>query len=249
MLTPPSRHLRVMQQNVAESKAVAEALREQNFSEKVAADRANVVGQRRQQISKAHREREAFLVHVRGLFEMNSPVKLPGPLQRVPLKAKVAPSQVSHSKAVEKIHPLWSEVSTAAPSTVGADDEISLKPEDDAVPSQVKQVLSRPWQDEMEKNSLKELELALTKVHRDEHKASSPKCSNKAMAVRVERDVLDETLSSSDESFLEIDKANAPKGRANVAISSAQKNSEVRSSEASKVQSAAQCSKCSRFGP
>ena len=61
MLTPPSRHLKVMQQNVAESKVGAEIRREQSWSVKVAADRANALERRRQKLKGAQREREAFL--------------------------------------------------------------------------------------------------------------------------------------------------------------------------------------------
>ena len=62
MLTPPSRHLKVMQQNVAESKAVADVRREQDFSARVAADRANMLARKRQKLRTAQRERDAFLV-------------------------------------------------------------------------------------------------------------------------------------------------------------------------------------------
>lgn len=205
MLTPPSRHLKVMQQNVAESKAVAEARREQEFSEKLVADRVNAVGCRRQQISNAHRERQAFLLHVRALFEMSPPMKgcvghLPGPLQRVPLKPKPASFQVHSAnssksgKGPEKAQGLWSEVSTAAPSTVGADDEICSKPEMDEIsttPS--KHPKSNPWRSEQKDDSLAELEMALTEVHIDGQRTQ-----------REERDVLD--LSSSDESVQEVRK-------------------------------------------
>ena len=202
MLTPPSRHLKVMQQNVAESKAVAEARREQEFSEKLVADRVNAVGCRRQHISNAHRERQAFLLHVRALFEMSPPMKgcvghLPGPLQRVPLKPKPASFQVhsaNSSKSGKKVQGLWSEVSTAAPSTVGADDEIYSKPEMDEIsttPS--KHPKSNPWRSEQKDDSLEELEMALTEVHIDGQRTQ-----------REERDVLD--LSSSDESVQEIRK-------------------------------------------
>lgn len=199
MLTPPSRHLKVMQQNVAESKAVAEARREQEFSEKLVADRVNAVGCRRQQISNAHRERQAFLLHVRSLFEMSPPMKgcvghLPGPLQRVPLKSKppsfqVHPANSSKSgKGPEKAQGLWSEVSTAAPSTVGADDEIYNKPEMDEIsttPS--KHPKSNRRSQNQKDDSLAELEMALTEVHID------------GQPTQPENDVLD--LSSSDESF------------------------------------------------
>lgn len=216
MLTPPSRHLKVMQQNVAESKALADALREQNSSEREKlADRAKQ--RRREQmerISKAHRERETFLLHVRALFEMSSPKmpapKLPGPLQRVPLKAKTPAQlgQVANSSnpkgkrwTAEKVHAPWSEVSTAAPSTVGGDDDISFKAAEDdfAGPSRVKPALPRPQCGD-ENNSLKELEIALTRAQRD-----GPETRSKEGL--EERDVLDETLSSSDESFLEIQRA------------------------------------------
>ena len=62
---------------------------------------------------------------------------LPGPLQRVPLKPasfQVHSANSSKSgKGPEKAQGLWSEVSTAAPSTVGADDEIYSKPEMDEI--------------------------------------------------------------------------------------------------------------------
>lgn len=203
MLTPPSRHLKVMQQNVAESKAVAEVRREQEFSEKLVADRVNAVGCRRQQISNAHRERQAFLLRVRALFEMSPPMKgcvgsLPGPLQRVPLKSKQASSfQVMHSanssksgKGPSKVQGLWSEVSTAAPSTVG-DEEIYSKPMDEIsrTPSKHPKSNRRSQFSDSLAESLAELEMALTEVHID------------GQGTQPERDVLDETLSSSDESF------------------------------------------------
>lgn len=219
MLTPPSRHLKVMQQNVAESKALADALREQNSSEREA-DRANVQRRKEQmeRISKAHRERETFLLHVRALFEMSSPKmqapKLPGPLQRVPLKAKT-PAQLGQvangsnaegkRRTAEKVHAPWSEVSTAAPSTVGGDDDIFKAEDDLAGPSRVKSVkLAFPRPLQCQNNSLKELEIALTRAQRDVHEV----CSKEGLE---ERDVLDETLSSSDESFLEVSqRAQAP---------------------------------------
>ena len=245
MLTPPSRHLKVMQQNVAESKALADALREQNSSE-FGADRANVQKRKEQmeRIRKAHRERETFLLHVRALFEMSSPKmpapKLPGPLQRVPLKAKTPaqPLQVANSshaqgkrRTAEKGHAPWSEVSTAAPSTVGCDDDISFKAEDDlAGPSRVKPALSRPLQ--CENNSLKELEIALTRAQRDVHEV----CSKEGLE---ERDVLDETLSSSDESFLEVSqRAHAPAASSTPKLNSPKK---VQSSERSSSTSEAFC--------
>lgn len=238
MLTPPSRHLKVMQQNVAESKALADALREQNSSER-GADRANVQRRKEQmeRISKAHRERETFLLHVRALFEMSSPKmpapKLPGPLQRVPLKAKT-PAQLGQvangsnaegkRQTAEKVHAPWSEVSTAAPSTVGGDDDISFKAEDDLAGPRVKSVkpaLPRPLQ--CENNSLKELEIALTRAQRDVHEV----CSKEGLE---ERDVLDETLSSSDESFLEVSPRVAPATSSTPKLNSPKK---VQSSERS----------------
>lgn len=250
MLTPPSRHLKVMQQNVAESKALADALREQNSSER-GADRANVHRRKEQmeRISKAHRERETFLLHVRALFEMSSPKmqapKLPGPLQRVPLKAKTPAqlgqvangSNISNAegkrRTAEKVHAPWSEVSTAAPSTVGGDDDISFKADDLAGPSRVKSVKSafpRPLQ--CENNSLKELEIALTRAQRDVHEV----CSKEGLE---ERDVLDETLSSSDESFLEVSqRARAPATYSTPKLNSPKK---VQSSERSSSTSEAFC--------
>ena len=109
MLTPPSRHMKVMQQCVAESRKQAEARREP------------APPARRQKLSSARRDRDAFLAHVKLLFELPEaqppvakapaaapvavpvavaapaampvaapavPAKapLPGPLQRVPLK-------------------------------------------------------------------------------------------------------------------------------------------------------------------
>ena len=200
MLTPPSRHLKVMQQNVAESKAVAEVRREQEFSEKLVADRVNAVGCRRQQISNAHRERQAFLLRVRALFEMSPPMKgcvgnLPGPLQRVPLKSKQTSSFQVHSanssksgKGPSKVQGLWSEVSTAAPSTVG-DEEIYSKPMDEISRTPSKHPKSNRRSQFFTDDSLAELEMALTEVHID------------GQGTQPERDVLDETLSSSDESF------------------------------------------------
>lgn len=245
MLTPPSRHLKVMQQNVAESKALADALREQNSSER-GADRANVQRRKEQmeRISKAHRERETFLLHVRALFEMSSPKmqapKLPGPLQRVPLKAKtpqlgqVANGSAEGKRPTAKVHAPWSEVSTAAPSTVGGDDDIFKAEDDLAGPSRVKSVVSpafpRPLQ--CENNSLKELEIALTRAQRDVHEV----CSKEGLE---ERDVLDETLSSSDESFLEVSqRAQAPATYSTPKLNSPKK---VQSSERSSSTSEAFC--------
>lgn len=247
MLTPPSRHLKVMQQNVAESKALADALREQNSSER-GADRANVQRRKEQmeRISKAHRERETFLLHVRALFEMSSPKmqapKLPGPLQRVPLKAKT-PAQLGQvangsnaegkRRTAEKVHAPWSEVSTAAPSTVGGDDDIFKAEDDLAGPSRVKSVkLAFPRPLQCQNNSLKELEIALTRAQRDVHEV----CSKEGLE---ERDVLDETLSSSDESFLEVSqRAQAPATYSTPKLNSPKK---VQSSERSSSTSEAFC--------
>lgn len=213
-----------MRQNVADSKAVAEALREQNFNERLAADRANALGNRRQQICAAHRERDAFLVRVRALFEMSSrpapasvPAHLPGPLQRVPLtKTPCGPRSNADGKRCgtgEKAQAvaLWSEVSTAAPSTV-ADDEISLKRwEEVPDPAPRPGHRARAASSGPENSSLKELEVALTReVFSTRKLKEQQNCSVEAR--QEEHDVLDETLSSSDESIFEFlaEKPNAP---------------------------------------
>lgn len=251
MLTPPSRHSRVMRQNVADSKAVAEALREQNFNERLAADRANALGNRRQQICAAHRERDAFLVRVRALFEMSSrphpasvPAHLPGPLQRVPLKTKApcGPRSNADGKRCgigEKAQAvaLWSEVSTAAPSTV-ADDEISLKRWEEVPDPAPRPGHRARAASSAENSSLKELEVALTReVFSTRKLKEQQKCSVEAR--QEEHDVLDETLSSSDESIFEFlaEKPNAPAtsssakndGYAVVKVQSSEKNSMSRS--------------------
>eukprot|EP00438_Fugacium_kawagutii_P016943 Skav230406 [mRNA] locus=scaffold4006:23499:31022:+ [translate_table: standard] len=253
MLTPPSRHSKVMRQNVVERKADAEALREQNFNERLAADRANALGNRRQQICAAHRERDAFLLRVRALFEMSSrhptsPAQLPGPLQRVPLKTKTpcGPCGNADGKRCgtgEKAQAaLWSEVSTAAPSTE-ADDEISLK-RCEEVPDPGPRLghHARAASYGPKDSSLKELEVALTReVFSTKHelKERVQKCSVEAEARQEEHDVLDETLSSSDESIFEFlaEKQNAP------ATSSTAKND---GSTAAKVQSSTKQNSMSR---
>ena len=153
MLTPPSRHMKVMQQNVAESRRLAKARREE-----LPAPTA-----RQEKLRRSRQERDAFLARVRLLFEMQPVAKpptepVPKPTLEVVAKptlevvakpaaepvAKPAPEPVAKAtpemvpKAARPALPgplqrvplkkgsRWSEASTAAPS--------SLEPSRDSSP-------------------------------------------------------------------------------------------------------------------
>ncbi|CAJ1337976.1 unnamed protein product [Effrenium voratum] len=213
MLTPPSRHLKVMQQDSEEKRELAAERRGQAWNEQAA--KANAEG-KRQHLSQARKEREAYLAYARRLFHMeaakaspakeakeakeaprdsaqvaakqtekakpNAPKPLPGPLQRNPLRKLEKPKLGG-----------WSEVSTAAPSTIGDEkDGLSTARSKHEVGFKLQASLKNWLESDRGDDSagLAELETALAEQVR-------------------ERDPLDETLSSSDESLPEV-KAKRP---------------------------------------
>ena len=149
-----------MQQDSEEKRELAAERRGQAWNEQAA--KANAEG-KRQHLSQARKEREAYLAYARRLFHMeaakaspakeakeakeaprdsaqvaakqtekakpNAPKPLPGPLQRNPLRKLEKPKLGG-----------WSEVSTAAPSTIG--DEAGLWVLGSFVQNRVKSTLS-----------------------------------------------------------------------------------------------------------
>lgn len=147
MLTPPSAHRQAVLRHAAErdkEKALASERREERLAEKLEQERGKVLAAKREQIRLAKLERESYLASVRSLFNM-SPQKAPkpqGPSHPPPLPLgpaarpqrpcaplSLAPTsslseQCSAPPSSKSARPTWSEVSTAAPSSVGYDDDM-----------------------------------------------------------------------------------------------------------------------------
>mmetsp|Transcript_70950 Transcript_70950/g.125439 ORF Transcript_70950/g.125439 Transcript_70950/m.125439 type:complete len:601 (+) Transcript_70950:44-1846(+) len=159
LLTPPSAHREVMQQQASEHRGVAEKRRDDAFSMKVAQERVRAAETKREQIILAQRERDAYLANVRSLFQIDAESvgqdegsssgnrkssavhRRALPLARPPLlrgdggssssccTSARANTPASARKALAKPgQPAWSEVSTAAPSTAGGDDDFADGP-------------------------------------------------------------------------------------------------------------------------
>lgn len=117
MLTPPSAHRQVLLKHptlAAHDSSGASERREAELAAKLEKERARALAARREHIALAQQERDSYLANVRSLFKMSPTVRPLGAQQRAPLAAKSAAS----SKLAA-----WSEVSTAAPSTAGAEDD------------------------------------------------------------------------------------------------------------------------------
>lgn len=147
MLTPPSAHRQAVLRHAAErdkEKALASERREERLAEKLEQERGKVLAAKREQIRLAKLERESYLASVRSLFNMSPqkaakpqgpshPPPLPlGPAarpQRPCAPLSLAPTssrseQCSAPPSSKSARPTWSEVSTAAPSSVGYDDDM-----------------------------------------------------------------------------------------------------------------------------
>lgn len=133
MLTPPSSHRQALLKQPSErerDRACASERREGKLAAQLRQERARALSAKREQIASASRERDMYLANVRSLFKMSPPPKVSAATatDRAPGKSSLAAAaDVSKRVAV------WSEVSTAAPSTAGGmedddDDAFSRSP-------------------------------------------------------------------------------------------------------------------------
>ncbi|CAE7364829.1 rab-6.2 [Symbiodinium sp. CCMP2592] len=223
MLTPPSVHRSVVAQNASERRAVAAERREQALAAQLVQERARALECRRQQLQLAQRERETYLEQVRAFFDMASavqgvhdkPVSLCHPsvgpgLHRAGKSCSSnerRPASVDKAAvtAVSKSQPGWSEVSTAAPSTVGEEDQVDLctTPAEAEIGSRLSASL-RAWLNRADDEADKESHLAVdSKIPEEMESSNSLQQLEVALAGEIraaeERDPLDETLSSSED--------------------------------------------------
>ena len=227
MLTPPSVHRSVVAQNASERRAVAAERREQALAAQLVQERARALECRRQQLQLAQRERETYLEQVRAFFDMASavqgvhdkPVSLchpsVGPGWHRAGKScssnERRPASVDRAAvtAVSKSQPGWSEVSTAAPSTVGEEDQVDLctTPAEAEIGSRLSASL-RAWLNRADDEADKESHLAVdSKIPEEMESSNSLQQLEVALAGEIrageERDPLDETLSSSEDDVAE----------------------------------------------
>ena len=222
LLTPPSAHQRVVQQNALQKRAESAERREHALAVQLAQEQARALECRRQQLHVAQREREAYLAQARVFFDMTStgqvqnnndkpssvlgrcavPVGRPSSMRRPPSKScassRSAPGkQLLQDKLLaSKPQSGWSEVSTAAPSTVGEEDSTDMLPAEPDIASKLSASL-RAWLSQPEIESGRRTE---SKILEDMESSNSLQQLEVALASEInDRDPLDETLSSSED--------------------------------------------------
>ena len=229
LLTPPSAHHSVVAQNASEKRAVAAERREQALAAKLVQERALAVECKRQQLQLAQRERETYLAQVRAFFDMASADRAPDTqdtqdklrgMHRCSTpsscptvhraQAKISSSLEKRPILVDRVsksQPGWSEVSTAAPSTVGEEDPVDacMTPAESDIGVKLSASL-RAWLDRSEDEPYKEAcVVARSKIPEEMESSSSLQQLELALAGEIkaekvdEKDPLDETLSSSED--------------------------------------------------
>ena len=232
LLTPPSAHQRVVQQNASEKRAAAAERREHVLAAQLAQERVRARECRRQQLQLAQQERESYLAQARAFFDMapldqvfnkqDKPervvhccvVPVPRPTYDRQAAGSSSSWQSSHSKrpisakvSGSRPQPGWSEVSTAAPSTVGEEDPVEscMTPVERDIGSKLSASL-RAWLNRAEDGRSCEEHLSAPdkKIPEEMESSNSLQQLETALAGEIKagevgRDPLDETLSSSDE--------------------------------------------------